>query len=122
MLHWRGDAWQAGQTAVAVLQTALGALRACAATAPRNSPSITTDQPGRVAAVVSTPGRQVLREYLLVDPRSGTLVNLAMWTSLPQAVEWRRGAGPRGLRRDGRPAVHGLHRLVPVRGPRVCRR
>ena len=89
VLHWRGDAWQTGQTAVAVLQTAFGALRACAATAPRNSPSITTDQPGRVAAVISTPGKQVLREFLLVDPRSGTLANLAMWTSLPQAVEWR---------------------------------
>src|SRR3954470_16923045 len=62
VLHWRGDAWQTGQTAVAVLQTALGALRACAATAKQNSPSITTDQPGRVAAVISTPGIQVLRQ------------------------------------------------------------
>jgi hypothetical protein len=88
VLHWRGDAWQSGQTAVAALQSALGALRGCAVTAPRTSPSITTDKPGRVAAVISTAGTQVLREYLLVDPRSGTLVELAMWTSLPQAVEW----------------------------------
>jgi hypothetical protein len=89
VLHWRGDAWETGQTAVAVLQNALGTLRACAKTAPQTSPSITTDQPQRVAAVISTPGKQVLHEYLLIDPRSGTLVDLAMWTSLPPAVEWR---------------------------------
>jgi hypothetical protein len=94
VLHWRGDAWRSGQTAVAALQNALGALRACAATAPWTSPSITTDQPGRVAAVISTPGKQVLREYLLVDPRNGTLVELAMWTSLPKAVEWRTVPDP----------------------------
>ncbi|MDT5289483.1 MAG: hypothetical protein QOF88_4372 [Mycobacterium sp.] len=94
VLHWRGDAWQTGQLAVAALQNALGALRACAVTAPWNSPSITTDQPGRVAAVISTAGRQVLHEYLVVDPRSGTLVDLAMWTSLPQAVEWRAVPDP----------------------------
>jgi hypothetical protein len=94
VLHWRGAAWRSGQTAVAALQNALGALRACAATAPWTSPSITTDQPGRVAAVISTPGKQVLREYLLVDPRNGTLVELAMWTSLPKAVEWRTVPDP----------------------------
>lgn len=89
VLHWRGDAWQSGQTAVAALQNAVGAMRACAVTSPWNSPSITTDQPGRLAAVISTPGTQVLHEYLIVDARSGTLVDLAMWTSLPAAVEWR---------------------------------
>jgi hypothetical protein len=94
VLHWRGDAWQSGQTAVAALQNAVGALRACTVTAPWTSPSITTDRPGRLAAVISTPGSQVLHEYLLVDPRSGTLVDLAMWTSLPQAVEWRAVPDP----------------------------
>ena len=94
VLHWRGDAWHSGQTAVAALQNAVGALRACTVTAPWTSPSITTDQPGRLAAVISTPGSQVLHEYLLVDPRSGTLVELAMWTSLPQAVEWRAVPDP----------------------------
>jgi hypothetical protein len=92
VLHWRGDAWKSGQLAVSALQNALGALRACAA--PSTSPSITTDQPGRVAAVISTAGKQVLHEYLVVDPRSGTLVDLAMWTSLPQAVEWRAMPDP----------------------------
>lgn len=94
VLHWRGDAWRSGQTAVAVLQNALNALHACAVTAPWTSPSITTDQPGRVAAVISIAGKQVLHEYLLIDPRNGTLVDLAMWTSLPPAVEWRSVPDP----------------------------
>ncbi|WP_347338856.1 ATPase [Mycolicibacterium sp. P9-64] len=94
MLHWRGDAWKSGQLAVSALQNAVGALRACAATAPWTSPSITTDQPGRVAAVISTAGQQVLHEYLLADARSGTLVDLAMWTTLPKAVEWRAVPDP----------------------------
>jgi hypothetical protein len=88
VLHWRGDAWQSGQTAVAAQQGALDELRACAVTAPSASPSVSTDQPGRVAAVISTPRSQVLHEYLLVDAASGTLVELAMWTSLPQVVDW----------------------------------
>jgi hypothetical protein len=94
VLHWRGDAWQSGQTADSVLETALGRLRDCGVTAPRTSPSITTDQPGRVAAVISSPGQEVVREYLLVDARSGTLVELAMWAALPQAVPWRAVPDP----------------------------
>jgi hypothetical protein len=88
MLHWRGDAWKSGQLAVSALQNAVSALRACAATAPLTSPTITTDQPGRVATVISTAGRQVLHEYLVADARNGTLVDLAMWTALPKAVDW----------------------------------
>ena len=94
VLHWRGDAWKSGQLAVSALQNAIGALRACATTAPWTSPSITTDQPGRVAVVISTAGEQVLHEYLLVDPRNGTLVDLAMWTTLPKSVEWRAVPDP----------------------------
>jgi hypothetical protein len=94
VLHWRGDAWKSGQLAVSALQNAVGALRACAATAPWTSPSITTDQPGRVAAVISTAGKQVLHEYLMADARNGTLVDLAMWTTLPKAVEWRTVPDP----------------------------
>ena len=94
VLHWRGDAWRSGQTAVEVLQNARNALHACAVTAPWTSPSITTDQPERVAAVISIAGKQVLHEYLLIDPRNGTLVDLAMWTSLPPAVQWRSVPDP----------------------------
>jgi hypothetical protein len=94
VLHWRGDAWKSGQLASAALQNAVDALHACAATAPWTSPSITTDQPGRVAAVISTADKQVLHEYLLADARSGTLVDLAMWTTLPMAVEWRSVPDP----------------------------
>ncbi|MDT4999208.1 MAG: hypothetical protein QOK12_1313 [Mycobacterium sp.] len=94
VLHWRGDSWTSGQLASAALQNAVDALRACAVTAPWTSPSITTDQPGRVAAVISTADKQVLHEYLLADVRNGTLVDLAMWTTLPKAVEWRAVPDP----------------------------
>jgi len=94
VLHWRGDALKSGQLAVSVLQNAVGALRACSVTAPWTSPSITTDQPGRVAAVISTADKQVLHEYLLADARNGTLVDLAMWTTLPNAVDWRSVPDP----------------------------
>lgn len=103
VLHWRGDAWQTGQLAVSALQNAVGALRACARTAPRTSPSITTDRPGRVAAVISIAGQQVLHEYLLADARNGTLVDLAMWTTLPKAVEWRAVPDPVVLDAMGAP-------------------
>jgi hypothetical protein len=92
VLHWRGDAWKSGQLAVSALQNAVGALRTCAGSGI--SPSITTDQPGRVAAVISAAGKQVLHEYLLADVRNGTLVDLAMWTTLPAAVEWRAVPDP----------------------------
>jgi hypothetical protein len=90
VLHWRGDAWQTGQTADSVLQTALGALQACTTTPA----TITTDRPGRVAAVINTPGKQVLHEYLLADASSGTVVELAMWAASPQAVPWRAAPDP----------------------------
>ena len=30
----------------------------------------------------------MLHEYLLADPRSGTLVELAMWATTPPLVDW----------------------------------
>jgi hypothetical protein len=44
--------------------------------------------------VISTAGEEVLHEYLLVDARNATLVDLAMWTTLPKAVEWRAVPDP----------------------------
>jgi hypothetical protein len=90
MLHWRGETWRGGQNADAVLQSAATALRLCQLTAPGTSPSLTTDQPGRLAAVISVAGptSTVVHEYLISHPQSSTVVELAMWASSPPAVPW----------------------------------
>lgn len=89
VLHWRGETWRTGDTAMAVLRAAVDTVRRCQHTAPRSSPTITTDLGTGVAAVISVAGQRVLREYLLADPRNGTFVELAMWTSSPPRVPWR---------------------------------
>lgn len=88
VLHWRGETWRGGQLASGAVQVAAQALRACQLTAPQNSPSITTDAPGRLAAVVSIAGNRVLHEYLLADVRNSTVVELAMWSTTPPQVPW----------------------------------
>ncbi len=90
VLHWRGEPWQSGDIALHTFQTVASALQNCQLTAPLNSPSITTRQLDRTAAVISGfgPGGMVLHEYLLTDVRSGTLVELAMWALSPPLVEW----------------------------------
>ncbi|MGV9801229.1 ATPase [Mycobacterium sp. NPDC003449] len=88
VMHWRGETWRSGQIAVSAVQVAAGALRACQLTAPESSPSVTTDQPGRLAGVVSIDGRRVLRQYLLADPDNSTVVELAMWSTTPPRVAW----------------------------------
>jgi hypothetical protein len=88
VIHWRGETWQGGQTALAVVQGAAAALRACRHTAPGNPTSITTDQPGRLAAVISLDSGKVLHQYLLGDPDNSTVVELAMWSSTPPQVAW----------------------------------
>lgn len=88
VMHWRGDAVAGGQTARAVLDTARARLQNCQVTAPLTSPSVTTSDAERIAAVLSVPGERVVHEYLLADPASSTVVELAMWASLPPAVDW----------------------------------
>ena len=88
VMHWRGDAVHSGPIASAILDSARPRLRACQLTAPTASPSITTDEPERIAAVISVAGEQVMHEYLLVHPASSTIVELAMWSTLPPAVDW----------------------------------
>jgi hypothetical protein len=85
VIHWRGDSATGGATALATLEAARSRLRACQSKA---SPSITTDEPQRVAAVISVAGEQVMHEYLLAHPGSSTVVELAMWSSLPAQVDW----------------------------------
>jgi hypothetical protein len=88
VIHWRGDTATGGPTALNTLATARSRLRDCQSTAAAASPSITTDDQQRIVAVISDAGHQVMHEYLLADPDSSTIVELAMWSSLPQQVEW----------------------------------
>jgi hypothetical protein len=88
VMHWRGETWRGGQTALATLHAAAANTRACQLTAPRTSPSITTDQPDRLAAVVSVGRQRVLRQYVLAQPRNSTVVELAMWSTSPPLVAW----------------------------------
>lgn len=88
VIHWRGDTATGGATAMSVVDTAGPRLHDCQATAATTSPSITTNDTGRLVAIISDAGRQVMHEYLLADPASSTVVELAMWSSLPPRVDW----------------------------------
>jgi hypothetical protein len=88
VIHWRGDTATGGTTALGTLETARSRLHDCPSTAATVSPSVTTSDSTGIAAVISDPGRQVMREYLLADPDSSTVVELAMWSSLPPKVDW----------------------------------
>ena len=90
VVHWRGETWRGGQLASAVFDKAVAALRGCQLTSPLTSPSITTDAPDRMAAVISgsPPGQPVIHEYLLVQPYNSTLVEVAMWATTPPRVDW----------------------------------
>ena len=90
VMHWRGEPARGADTALVTFEAAVTALRNCQLSAPLNSPSITTRQLDRMAAVISGfgPGGLVTHEYLLADPRSGTMVELAMWATTPPLVEW----------------------------------
>jgi len=88
VVHWRGDVATGGATALGTLETARARLRDCQSTSAEKSPSITTSDPQRIAAVISDAGEQVMHEYLLAAPDSSTVVELAMWSSLPQQVAW----------------------------------
>ncbi|MCV7000344.1 ATPase [Mycolicibacterium alvei] len=84
VIHWRGETWQGGQTALAVVQGAGGALRTC----PQVGTSITTDRPGQLVAAMNFGNTSVLHQYLLADPNNSTVVELAMWSSTPKQVPW----------------------------------
>jgi hypothetical protein len=90
VLHWRGESVYGGQLADAVVRSAATALRACQVSAPQTSPSITTDEPGRLSSVlsVSGPAPTVLHQYLVSHPLSGTVAELAMWAASPPAENW----------------------------------
>ena len=97
IVHWRGETWRGGQLASAAFDAAVAALRACQVTAPQFSPSITTAEPNRMAAVISGP--VVVHQYLLVDPRSSTISELVFSHNAGERAA--RGAVAGGARRAG---------------------
>ena len=88
VLHWRGDVAYNGPLTRSVLDAAQATLRTCQLPAPLVSPSITMADSERMAAVISVAGRQVVRQYLLAHPTSGSVVELALWSTLPLQVGW----------------------------------
>jgi hypothetical protein len=89
VMHWRGDTVTGGRTALATLERARIALNNCQATAPKVSPSLTTNSVDRLAAVITDPGSRVMHAYLLADPDNSTVVEMVLWSTLPSSVEWR---------------------------------
>jgi hypothetical protein len=85
ILHWRGDTARGGPTAASVFGNAVAALRGCQRGAPAQSPSITSDEPNRMAAVISGP--VVMHTYLVAHVASSTISELTLWSSGPQ-VAW----------------------------------
>lgn len=90
VVHWRGETWRGGQLALQVLRSARDALRSCQATAPQSSPSITSEAPDQLAAVISGP--EVLHQFLVVHPQSSTISEVSMWAPsglvLPPVPSW----------------------------------
>ena len=88
VLHWRGGIAKNGPLVGSVLDAARTRLRNCQVTAPSASPSLTTAEPDRIAAVISVAGQQVVHQYLVAHPTSGSVVELALWSALPAQVPW----------------------------------
>jgi hypothetical protein len=86
VLHWRGETWRGGQLAEDVFNTAVAALRSCQRTNPGASPSLTTLEPDRMAAVVSGP--VIVHQYLLANPANSTITELALWSTAPPLTPW----------------------------------
>ena len=86
VLHWRGDTARGGAIAASVFNTAVATLRGCQQRAPLQSPSITTDEPNRMAAVISGP--IIMHSYLIAHVASSTISELTLWSSAPPQVPW----------------------------------
>jgi len=86
VVHWRGETWWGGQLARDAFAAAVLALRSCQQTNATASPSLTLDEPLRMAAAVSGP--VILHQYLLADPVSSTITELALWSDAPPQTPW----------------------------------
>jgi hypothetical protein len=85
VLHWRGDTARGGQNASSVFDIAAAALRGCQLAAAAESPSVTVDEPNRLAAVISGP--VIMHTYLDARPENSTISELTLWSSEP-LVTW----------------------------------
>ncbi len=86
ILHWRGDTARGGSIAASVFGNAVAVLRACQLGAPSQSPSVTTDEPNRMAAVISGP--VIMHTYLVAHVASSTISELTLWSQAPPQVPW----------------------------------
>jgi hypothetical protein len=86
ILHWRGDTAQGGAIAAAAFRSAVTALRRCQQRAPLQSPSLTSDDTNRMAAVISGP--VVMHTYLFAHPASSTISEVTLWSSAPPQAPW----------------------------------
>ena len=86
VLHWRGDTARGGQSASSVFDVAAAALRGCQLGAAAESPSVTVDEPNRLAAVISGP--VIMHTYLVAHPENSTISELTLWSSGPPQQPW----------------------------------
>ncbi len=86
IVHWRGDTARGGQNASSVFNIAAAALRGCQLGAQTESPSLTTDEPNRLAAVISGP--VIMHTYLVAHPENSTISELTLWSSGQPQVAW----------------------------------
>jgi hypothetical protein len=86
VVHWRGDTARGGQSASSVFGVAAAALRSCQLGAATESPSVTVDEPNRLAAVISGP--VIMHTYLVVQPENSTISELTLWSAEPPQVPW----------------------------------
>jgi hypothetical protein len=101
VVHWRGETWRGGQLADDVFHTAVASLRSCQRTNPMASPSLTVDEPDRVAAVISGP--VILHEFLVASPANSTVTELALWATAPPLIAWPMGGDETVLEELGAP-------------------
>lgn len=86
IVHWRGDTMRGGPLAAAVFGNAVAVLRGCQQGAPSESPSVTTDEPIRMAAVISGP--VIMHTYLVAHVASSTISELTLWSTSPPQLPW----------------------------------
>lgn len=86
ILHWRGDTARGGAIAASVFGTAVAALRGCQLGAAAQSPSVTDDEPTRMAAVISGP--IIMHTYLVAHVASSTISEVTLWASGSPQVPW----------------------------------
>jgi hypothetical protein len=86
VVHWRGDTAHGGQNATSVLDVAAAALRGCQLGAAAESPSVTIDEPNRLAAVISGPA--IMHTYVVAHPENSTISELTLWASDPVQLPW----------------------------------